>query len=98
MLERLFMLVLTLIAAVAAIAAGFIAARIAAGFARDLRFAVFERVESFSAGEFDKFSTASLITRSTNDIMQIQMVSASLFYSLGNRLFDFTRVAQYHKG
>ncbi len=72
------MLILTIIAAVAAISTGFISARIASGIARDLRAAVFERVESFSTGEFDKFSTASLITRSTNDIMQIQMVSVML--------------------
>ncbi len=50
------------------------AARTAAGLARDLRRNVFERVENFSGTEFDKFSTASLITRSTNDITQIQMV------------------------
>ena len=42
--------------------------------ARDLRLAVFKKVESFSNTEFNKFSTASLITRSTNDIVQIQMV------------------------
>ncbi|HUX19686.1 MAG TPA: ABC transporter permease, partial [Spirochaetia bacterium] len=72
------MLILTLIAALAAIATGFISARVASGLARDLRAAVFERVESFGAGEFDKFSTASLITRSTNDIMQIQMVTVML--------------------
>ncbi len=72
------MLVLTLIAAAAAIGAGFISARVASGLARDLRAAIFERVENFGASEFDKFSTASLITRSTNDIMQIQMVTVML--------------------
>lgn len=72
------MLLFTLLAAFTAIATGFISARIASGMARDLRAAVFERVESFSAGEFDRFSTASLITRSTNDIMQIQMVAVML--------------------
>ncbi len=72
------MLVLTLIAAFTAISTGFISARVAAGLARDLRAGLFERVESFGAGEFDKFSTASLITRSTNDIMQIQMVTVML--------------------
>jgi ATP-binding cassette subfamily B multidrug efflux pump len=72
------MLLLTLVAAVTAISTGFLSARIAAGLARDLRAAVFQRVEGFGAGEFDKFSTASLITRSTNDIMQIQMVAVML--------------------
>jgi ATP-binding cassette subfamily B protein len=69
-----FMLLLTLVAAATAIITGFISARIAAGVARDLRAAVFAKVESFSSSEFDRFSTASLITRSTNDVMQIQMV------------------------
>ena len=53
---------------------GYLSARTAAGLSRDLRRNVFERVENFSSTEFDKFSTASLITRSTNDITQIQMV------------------------
>ncbi len=53
-----------------------ISSRIAAGVARNLRREIFSKVESFSSAEFDKFSTASLITRSTNDIMQIQMVLA----------------------
>ncbi len=53
---------------------GFLSAKTAAGSARDLRKDVFKKVESFSNTEFDKFSTASLITRSTNDITQIQMV------------------------
>lgn len=68
------MLLLTLGSAVATILVGLLSARIAAGFSRDVRLAVFERVESFSAAEIDRFSTASLITRSTNDITQIQMV------------------------
>ncbi len=72
------MLLLTLLAAIATIIVGFLSARIAAGLSRDLRLAVFERVESFSSSEFDRFSTASLITRSTNDIMQIQLVTVML--------------------
>jgi ATP-binding cassette subfamily B protein len=70
----ILMLLLTLLSVTCTIAVGFIAARTAAGLARDLRRYVFQRVESFSSAEFDKFSTASLITRSTNDITQIQMV------------------------
>lgn len=72
------MLLLTLVAAVATIIVGYLSARIAAGLSRDLRLAVFERVESFSSSEIDRFSTASLITRSTNDIMQIQLVTVML--------------------
>jgi ATP-binding cassette subfamily B multidrug efflux pump len=68
------MLLLTLLSGTCTIIVGFLAARTAAGLARDLRRNVFKKVESFSSTEFDKFSTASLITRSTNDITQIQMV------------------------
>jgi ATP-binding cassette subfamily B multidrug efflux pump len=70
----ILMLLLTLLSGACTIVVGFLSARTAAGVARDLRRAVFQRVESFSSKEFDKFSTASLITRSTNDITQIQMV------------------------
>ncbi|MCX6032811.1 MAG: ABC transporter ATP-binding protein [Chloroflexi bacterium] len=70
----LLMLLVTLLSGACTITVGFLAARTAAGLARDLRRYVFQRVESFSSTEFDKFSTASLITRSTNDITQIQMV------------------------
>jgi ATP-binding cassette, subfamily B, multidrug efflux pump len=68
------MLLVTLLSGACTIVVGYLASRTAAGLARDLRRNVFQRVESFSATEFDKFSTASLITRSTNDITQIQMV------------------------
>jgi ATP-binding cassette subfamily B protein len=68
------MLLITLVSVVCTIAVGFLAARTAAGVSRDLRKSVFQKVESFSNNEFDRFSTASLITRSTNDITQIQMV------------------------
>jgi ATP-binding cassette subfamily B protein len=68
------MLLVALLSGICTITVGFLAARTAAGLARDLRKDVFKRVESFSSTEFDKFSTASLITRSTNDITQIQML------------------------
>lgn len=68
------MLLITLISISCTIVVGFLSARTAAGLARDLRNEVFSRVESFSNAEMDKFSTASLITRTTNDITQIQMV------------------------
>lgn len=57
-----------------AVAVGFFAARLAAGFSKRLRAAVFEKVESFSMEEINGFSTDSLITRSTNDITQVQML------------------------
>ena len=69
------MLGITLLSAVATISVGYLSARTAAGVGRDLRRDVFSRVESFSSAEFDKFSTASLITRSTNDVTQLQMVT-----------------------
>jgi len=68
------MLLISLLGGAATIAAGFLAARTAAGAARDIRRAVFKKVESFSSAEFNKFSTASLITRSTNDVTQVQTV------------------------
>lgn len=69
------MLGVTLLSAVATVTVGYLSAKIAAGIGRDLRSDVFRKVESFSSAEFDKFPTASLITRSTNDITQLQMVT-----------------------
>lgn len=74
----LLMLLISLVGAVATVGVGFLAARIATGFSKDIRNSVFSRVESFSLTEFNKFSTASLITRSTNDIQQVQMVMVLL--------------------
>ena len=74
----LLMLVFTLAGGVAAIGVGFLATKIATGLARDLRNKVFTKVENFSAVEFNKFSTASLITRSTNDVQQVQTVMTML--------------------
>ncbi|MCX7681610.1 MAG: ABC transporter ATP-binding protein/permease [Anaerolineae bacterium] len=68
------MLLVALVAVIASLTVGLLAARIAAGLARDLRHRFFEKVMAFSGAELDRFSTASLITRSTNDITQIQMV------------------------
>ena len=70
----LIMLLLTLLSSASTVAVGYFAARTAGGLSRDLRKKVFDKVENFSNAEFDKFSTASLITRSTNDITQIQML------------------------
>ena len=68
------MLVLSLVSGISTIIVGLLAARTAAGIARNLRRDVFRKVESFSNNEFDKFSVSSLITRSTNDVTQVQFV------------------------
>lgn len=70
----LLMLLISFLSAASTVAVGYLSARTAAGLSRNLRKKVFNKVESFSNAEFDKFSTASLITRSTNDITQIQML------------------------
>ncbi len=59
---------------VSAVIVGFFASKISASFAMNLRSAIFDKVESFSMEEINRFSTASLITRSTNDVTQVQMV------------------------
>lgn len=69
------MLLISLISMAASITVGFISARVSAGLGRNLRDKVFSKVAAFSNNEFDEFSTASLITRSTNDIQQVQMFS-----------------------
>ncbi len=74
----LIMLAIALLGSVAAMISAFLSSRVGAGVARDLRKAVFEKVESFSNTEFNKFSTASLITRTTNDITQVQMLMIML--------------------
>lgn len=72
------MLLLSVIMMAAAILTGLLASRVAAKIGRDLREKVFRKVVSFSHAEMDRFSTASLITRSTNDIQQVQMVCVML--------------------
>ena len=74
----LAMIVVTAAGGLCSIIIGFLASRIATGMAQKLRTELFERVESFALADFNKFSTASLITRSTNDIQQIQMTSILL--------------------
>ncbi len=69
------MLLISLLGGACTISVGYLASRTAAGSARDIRRATFAKVESFSSAEFDEFSTASLITRSTNDVTQVQMVT-----------------------
>ena len=72
------MLLVALLMAAAAISVGFLASRVSAAVGRDLRRQVFGKVISFSNAETDRFSTASLITRTTNDIQQGQMISFML--------------------
>ena len=81
------MLGLTVLLTACAISAGFCMARLGAGVGRDLRRDVFSRVTRFNQSEMDRFSTASLITRSTNDVQQIQM-----FLSMGFRLMCFAPI------
>ena len=73
---RMFFMAALMLAA--AVCTSYLAARIGAGVGRDLRGKVFKNVVGFSNGEIDKFSTASLITRSTNDVQQIQMVTTMM--------------------
>ena len=68
------MLLISLLGGVCTVVVGFFASRTSAGAARDIREDTFRKVESFSGVEFNKFSTASLITRSTNDVTQVQRV------------------------
>ncbi|KZL89602.1 putative ABC transporter ATP-binding protein [Clostridium magnum DSM 2767] len=72
------MLLLALLSMVATVIVGLLAAKVAAGLGKNLRKDVFRKVTSFSNSEFDKFSTASLITRSTNDIQQVQTLMVML--------------------
>ncbi len=69
-----FMLLVTALGAIVSIGASYVSARIATGFGRDVRSKTFKHVSKFSLQEFDKIGTASLITRTTNDITQVQQV------------------------
>src|SRR6187200_2367194 len=66
------MLVVTLLLAVAAVISVYWSARIAMGFGRDVRSGIFSTVETFSQTEVNRFGPASLITRNTNDVLQVQ--------------------------
>ena len=68
------MVLMALLVAVITVCVGMLASRVAAGAGRDLRGSVYKKVMGFSSAEMDRFSTASLITRTTNDVQQIQMV------------------------
>ncbi len=66
------MLLVALVGGICTIIAGYLGAKVATAFARDVRAKVFSKVEAFSLNEFNQFSTSSLVTRSTNDITQVQ--------------------------
>jgi ATP-binding cassette, subfamily B, multidrug efflux pump len=75
----LMMLLVTLASIAASVAVGYLSAGIAAGLGRNLRRQQFIKVSNFSSTELDRFSTASLITRSTNDVTQIQLLMVIMF-------------------
>ncbi len=72
------MLLLTLFGGLCAVAIGFIAAKISTGYVKKLREAIFIKIEQFSLNEFNSYSASSLITRSTNDMQQLQTVLAMM--------------------
>ena len=76
------MAAMSLLMLAVAVVVGYLASRVGAGVGRDLREKIFGKVVGFSNTEMDKFSTASLITRSTNDIQQIQFVTAIMLRML----------------
>lgn len=78
-LAGLKMLALALLGAIAAIFVVFLSSKVAAALGRNLRDKVYKKVVSFSSAEFSKFSTASLITRSTNDVQQVQLLMTMIF-------------------
>lgn len=86
-MQGLEMLGIALLGVLAAVLVGFFASRISSGVAKQMRSDVFRKVESFSNTEFDKFSTASLITRTTNDVTQVQML-----ISMGLRLMCYAPI------
>src|SRR5882672_2799424 len=69
-----FMLLTSILATLCAIAGSYYASKVATGFGRILRSAVFTRVEHFSIHQFDRFGSASLVTRTTNDTTQVQQM------------------------
>lgn len=68
------MILVAVIGLIASLIVSYLASRTSAGVGRDVRSAIFTKVENFTTAEFEKFSTASLITRTTNDVSQVQMV------------------------
>jgi len=94
-----FMLLIVAGSVISAIISSYFSAKTAVGFGRNLRGKVFGRVESFSLHEFDKIGTATLITRTTNDITQVQMVTMMIMrmmimapiMAIGGFIFAFSK-------
>lgn len=94
------MMLMALLMAAAAIAVSFVASRVGAGVGRDLRLKVFRNVIGYANAEMDKFQTSSLITRATNDVQQVQMVTTMMLrmvlYAPVLAIWGIVRVYQSH--
>lgn len=84
------MLGITLIGAIAAVLVSLVSSRIGAGFSRNLRGEIFRKVESFSAVEFNDFSSSSLVIRTTNDVTQVQQM-----VTMGIRMFFYAPIMAF---
>lgn len=82
MTNGLLMLGSTIIGIVAILFSGYLESRVSSAYGRDLRNALYSKVQTFSLNEMDKFTTSSLITRTTNDIQSLQMMLAQLMRSV----------------
>lgn len=96
------MILMALLMGLAAIAVSFVASRVGAGVGRELRLKVFGNVIGYSNAEMDKFQTSSLITRATNDVQQIQMVTTMMLrmvlYAPVLAVWGIIKVYQSHAG
>lgn len=94
------MMLMALLMAMVAVAVSFVASRVGAGVGRDLRLKVFNNVIGYSNAEMDKFQTSSLITRATNDVQQVQMVTTMflrmVLYAPVLAVWGVIRVYQSH--
>lgn len=94
------MMLMALLMALVAVAVSFVASRVGAGVGRDLRLKVFNNVIGYSNAEMDKFQTSSLITRATNDVQQVQMVTTMflrmVLYAPVLAVWGVIRVYQSH--
>ncbi len=92
------MLIVSLISGICAITAGFLSSQIGTRLSRDLRNEIFTKVESYSLDEFDKIGSASLITRTTNDVTQVQMIIVMGFrFLLYSPFLMFNGIYQAYK-
>jgi ATP-binding cassette subfamily B multidrug efflux pump len=97
--EGFWMLAVSLVGVFSAILAAYTSAKASAGFSKDLRNAIFEKVQGFSVIETEKFGTSSLVTRTTNDVMQLQqtlvmtlrMVTMAPIMGIGGAIMAFSK-------